>query len=159
MSFPDFVDLVVYGAREYQEFLEENGVAGESMAVDTGMIDGKGRSRAWSPYWKACGVCSPAHMPQFILHMDHFTEDAKVRIYKYMTSNKEVLRSHARYVSLSEYSTSISVCTLYAQYTIQAMIVTDPSDPGSWHFIFNSWLLSIIPPAKSGHTYSCGSVS
>lgn len=47
------------------------------------MIDGKGLSNAWNPYWKQCGICHPDLMPQYILHMSHFKEDAKVTNYNF----------------------------------------------------------------------------
>ncbi len=82
ISFADFVDVVLNGYLEFAEFLEENELSGHragSAAIDTGLIDGEsGASRAWNPYWRTCGVCNPDFLPHFILHLDHFKEDAKV---------------------------------------------------------------------------------
>ena len=53
-----------------------------SAAIDTGMIDGvSGVSRSWNPYWRSCGICHPDFMPHFIIHLNHFKEDAAVSIY------------------------------------------------------------------------------
>ena len=54
-------------------------VEGESLGIDTGMVDGEGQSRYWKPYWKHCGICHPLFQPHFILHMDHMEEDKKVK--------------------------------------------------------------------------------
>ena len=53
-------------------------VEGESLGIDTGMVDGEGQSRNWKPFWKHCGLCHPLFQPHFILHMDHIEEDKKV---------------------------------------------------------------------------------
>ena len=63
-----------------------SGMGGESVtssaAIDTGMIDGvSGVSRSWNPYWRSCGICHPDFMPHFIIHLNHFKEDAAVSIY------------------------------------------------------------------------------
>ncbi len=78
MSFPDFVYVVLEGAIEYADFLEENDLDGQSVAIDTGSLDGRGLSRAWNPIWRHCSVCHPLFQPHLILHMDHFQEDSKV---------------------------------------------------------------------------------
>ena len=78
MTFADFVSLLLDGPIEYAEFLEENEESGASVAVDTGPIDGEGVSEAWNPVWRHCSVCHPHLRPQYILHMDHALEDAKV---------------------------------------------------------------------------------
>lgn len=79
MSFPDFIYVVLEGAMEYAEFLQENSIEGESIAVDTGAIDGTtGVSKGWNPIWRQCSVCHPYFQPHYIMHMQHFTEDAKV---------------------------------------------------------------------------------
>lgn len=78
ISFQDFVDIILRGPIEYAEFLEENNLHGQSVAIDTGMIDGLGDSAAWDPYWKQCGVCNPLNQPHYILHLDHIKEDSVV---------------------------------------------------------------------------------
>ncbi|TRY70004.1 hypothetical protein TCAL_07330 [Tigriopus californicus] len=78
ITFQDFVDIILRGPMEYAEFLEENNLHGQSVAIDTGMIDGLGDSAAWDPYWKQCGVCNPLNQPHYILHLDHIKEDSKV---------------------------------------------------------------------------------
>ena len=82
LTFPEFVDVVLGGHIEFAEFLEENEMTGESVAVDTGMIDGEGVSKAWNPAWRQCGVCHPDFQPHYILHMDHMKEDSKVEYEK-----------------------------------------------------------------------------
>ena len=79
ITFADFVYLVLDGPMEYADFLEENELDGNSLAVDTGSIDGEGVSAAWNPVWRHCSVCHPHLQPQYILHMDHFKEDSQVR--------------------------------------------------------------------------------
>lgn len=80
ISFNDFIQLVVEGPIELSKFLEENQVEGESLGIDTGMVDGEGQSKHWKPYWKHCGICHPLFQPHFILHMDHVEEDKKVLV-------------------------------------------------------------------------------
>ena len=59
MTFADFVYLVLDGPMEYADFLEENEVDGNSLAVDTGSIDGEGVSAAWNP----AGVAALLRLP------------------------------------------------------------------------------------------------
>ena len=77
MTFADFVYLVLDGPMEYADFVEENELDGNSMAVDTGSIDGEGVSAAWNPVWRHCSVCHPHLQPQYIMHMDHFRKDSQ----------------------------------------------------------------------------------
>ena len=80
VSFPDFVDVLLNGHVDYANFLEENHLDGESVAVNTGMIDGEtGLSQSWNSYWRHCGLCNPDFSPQYILHLSHFKKDAQVR--------------------------------------------------------------------------------
>ena len=78
VEFLDFVYLLLEGPLEFANILEENDVVGESVALDTGLLDGLGTSVAWNPYWRQCGVCNPFLTPHYILHMDHYKEDAEV---------------------------------------------------------------------------------
>lgn len=80
MEWTDFIYILMNGPVEYAEFLEEHETEAGSLSVDTGMIDGLGVSRAWAPYWMQCGVCNPLFMPDFILSLDHFKEDAKTML-------------------------------------------------------------------------------
>ena len=41
IKFADFVHLVVQGPKELADFISENKVSGESLGIDTGMVDGK----------------------------------------------------------------------------------------------------------------------
>ena len=77
LSFPDFIELVVNGAKQLAEFTMENGDG--SMGFDTGVIDGEGQSKAWNSYWKECGICHKDYQPDYILHMETFEDDIRVR--------------------------------------------------------------------------------
>jgi len=80
VSFQEFVDILLEGPTEYNNFLEEHGMEDErsSIEVDTGMIDGLGVSKAWAPIWKMCGVCNLDTQPLFIVNMDHIQDDLAV---------------------------------------------------------------------------------
>lgn len=80
ISWLDFIYIVLNGPVEYAEFLEQHEMESGSVAIDTGMIDGKGASKSWAPYWMQCGVCNPLSMPDFVLHLDHIKEDTKTML-------------------------------------------------------------------------------
>jgi hypothetical protein len=80
ISFPDFIHLVVHGPSELAEFITENQLEGQSLGLDTGMVDGKGQSKTWNSYWHHCGLCNPDFKPHFILHFDHALDDEKVSL-------------------------------------------------------------------------------
>ena len=98
MTFADFVYLVLDGPMEYADFLEENELDGNSLAVDTGSIDGEGVSAAWNPVWRHCSVCHPHLQPQYILHMDHFKEDSQA-------GGIELGAGHLKFISANGWST------------------------------------------------------
>ena len=78
MSFPDFIYVVLHGPVELAEYIQQNKLEGQSLGIDTGMVDGKGMSRAWAPYWHQCGLCNLQFRPHYILHFDHARDDSEV---------------------------------------------------------------------------------
>ena len=78
MSFPDFIYVVLHGPIELAEYIQQNNLEGQSLSIDTGMVDGKGMSRAWAPYWHQCGLCNLQFRPHYILHFDHARDDSEV---------------------------------------------------------------------------------
>ena len=78
VSFPDFVHLVVQGPKELADFISENKLHGESLGIDTGMVDSKGESAKWDSYWHQCGICHPDFRPHYILDFEHAKEDQAV---------------------------------------------------------------------------------
>ena len=80
-SFKEFMNVVINGYYELEVYLSQDKKRAESTGINTGMIDGvSGISRNWNSYWKTCGVCYLNFKPDYILHMEHFQEDVKVRI-------------------------------------------------------------------------------
>ena len=79
MSFPDFIYLVLEGPHELAEYIQKNRMSGESIGIDTGMVDGKGMSRKWAPFWHQCGLCHLDYRPHYILHFDHAQDDEEVK--------------------------------------------------------------------------------
>ena len=47
------------------------------------MVDGKGISRKWAPYWHQCGLCSKGFRPHYILHFEHAQKDEEVKTHYY----------------------------------------------------------------------------
>merc|ERR1712226_518894 len=99
VSFQEFVDILLEGPTEYNNFLEEHGMEDErsSIEVDTGMIYGLGVSKAWAPIWKMCGVCNLDTQPLFIVKADwpkksHLPEVAQ---HYYSQITKEEIRDLA----------------------------------------------------------------
>ena len=88
MGFVDFVDIIIFGSDEYNKFIEKHSKDGISLSLDTGMIDGKGQSNAWNPYWKQCGLCHPHFQPNYILDLTHIKEDVQVTHSKYFPSER-----------------------------------------------------------------------
>jgi len=80
VSFADFVHLVVAGPKELADFISENKLHGESLGIDTGMVDSKGESAKWDSYWHQCGICHPDFRPHYILDFEHAKEDQAVLI-------------------------------------------------------------------------------
>merc|ERR1712001_135936 len=80
VSFPEFIHLVVQGPVQLAEFIQENKLEGQSLGLDTGMVDGKGQSKKWDSYWRRCGLCHPHLKPHYILHFEHAVEDEKVLV-------------------------------------------------------------------------------
>ena len=78
VSFADFVHLVVAGPKELADFISENKLHGESLGIDTGMVDSKGESAKWDSYWHQCGICHPDFRPHYILDFEHAKEDQAV---------------------------------------------------------------------------------
>ena len=60
-TFPEFVRFIVNGSIEF--------------ANDRYVINHRGLSYHWAPYWKECEVCSSMTMPHFIIHLDTLKED------------------------------------------------------------------------------------
>lgn len=65
-TFPEFVRFIVNGSIEF--------------AKDKYVINHKGLSYHWSPYWKECEVCSNITMPHFIIHLDTLKQDLTLLI-------------------------------------------------------------------------------
>ena len=91
VTFPDFVNLIVNGPKELAEFIDQNQLEGQSLGIDTGMVDAKGQSAKWDSYWHRCGLCNPGFKPHYILHYEHYQKDEEVRMQ----------RNHATYTSLA----------------------------------------------------------
>ena len=76
LSFPFFIFYIQSDLRfTFQEFVRfiVNGTI--DFANDKYVLNHKGLSYHWAPYWKECNVCSPTTMPQFIIHLDSLKED------------------------------------------------------------------------------------
>ena len=82
VSFREFIELVVEGPRQLAEFIQENKLAGQSLGLDTGMVDGKGQSKAWDSLWHRCGLCHPNFRPHYILQFEHAAEDEQVILFR-----------------------------------------------------------------------------
>ena len=74
---------------------------GQSLGIDTGMVDGLGLSFNWNPYWATCAVCHPNARPDLVLFADNGMEkDLKVsqndflRIYKKQSQNATQFLPH-----------------------------------------------------------------
>lgn len=78
LSFSYFLEIVTDGYLELAKYFDDNNLDGESVALNTGMVDGKGKSKAWQTYWNLCAVCNPIARPDYIMHMDTLNEDMKV---------------------------------------------------------------------------------
>ena len=63
------------------DFISENKLHGESLGMDTGMVDGKGESSKWDSYWHQCGLCHPDFRPHYILDFEHAKEDQAVSFF------------------------------------------------------------------------------
>merc|ERR1739844_860707 len=94
MSFPDFIYVVLHGPVELAEYIQQNKLEGRSLGIDTGMVDGKGMSRAWAPYWHQCGLCNLQFRPHYILHFDHARDDSEVLVELLGDSAKEDVLKH-----------------------------------------------------------------
>jgi len=80
VTFGDFVHLIVQGPKELADFISENKISGESLGIDTGMVDAKGESAKWDSYWHQCGLCNPEFRPHYILDFAHQKEDEAVLV-------------------------------------------------------------------------------
>jgi len=80
MSFENFIYVILHGPVELAEYIQQNHLEGQSLGIDTGMVDGKGMSRAWAPYWQQCGLCNLKFRPHYILHFDHAKDDQEVLV-------------------------------------------------------------------------------
>lgn len=69
---------MVNGPKQLAEFIHENQLEGQSLGIDTGMVDAKGMSKKWDSYWHQCGLCNSAFNPHFVLHFEHAKEDEEV---------------------------------------------------------------------------------
>ena len=89
-TFPQFVDILLYGYSQLSEFLEQNNMD-MSLNLDemeTGMVDGvKEPSRKWNPYWRECGVCHPDFQPKYIIHLEHYKNDLRVTFLWFCSHN------------------------------------------------------------------------
>jgi len=90
VTFSDFVHLVVQGPKELADFISENKISGESLGIDTGMVDAKGESAKWDSYWHQCGLCHPDFRPHYILDFAHQLEDEAVLV-ELMGNNERAL--------------------------------------------------------------------
>ena len=77
-GFPEFVDIVTGGYEELAKYMDDNRMRGESLGLDTSMVDGTGISSSWNPYWAACAVCNPKARPNLILDPNHLDKDLPV---------------------------------------------------------------------------------
>merc|ERR1712004_535562 len=80
VTFPDFVNLIVSGPKELAEYIDQNQLEGQSLGIDTGMVDAKGESAKWDSYWHQCGLCNPEFRPHYILDFAHQKEDEAVLV-------------------------------------------------------------------------------
>ena len=81
-SFKEWMHVVLNGYVELEEYLEKENMKGQSVNLNTEMLDGvSGISKNWNSYWRSCGVCHLHFKPDYILHMDHFDDDIRVIIY------------------------------------------------------------------------------
>jgi len=80
VTFGDFINLVVQGPKELADFISENKIGGESLGIDTGMVDAKGESAKWDSYWHLCGLCNHEFRPHYILDFAHQKEDEAVLV-------------------------------------------------------------------------------
>ena len=60
-TFKEFARFIVNGSLEF--------------AHDKYVINHRGLSYHWAPYWKECNVCSETTLPHFIIHLDTLKED------------------------------------------------------------------------------------
>ena len=80
-TFPEFVDIVLYGYAELSRFFEQNNLDMSTPIdqMETGMVDGeKEPSIKWNSYWNHCGVCHSDFQPKYIIHLEHLKEDLRV---------------------------------------------------------------------------------
>ena len=72
----------MHGYAQLSEFLEQNNLdmGTDLSGFETGMVDGeKDPSRKWNSYWRECGVCHPDFQPQYIIHLENYRKDLRVR--------------------------------------------------------------------------------
>ena len=67
-SFGEFVRFIVNGSVEF--------------ANDKYVINHKGLSYHWAPFWKECNVCSKLTMPHFVIQLETLKEDLTLLINK-----------------------------------------------------------------------------
>lgn len=109
-TFPEFVEIVLYGYAELSEFFEQNNLdmTTPTDQMDTGMVDGdKEPSIKWNSYWRHCGVCHKDFQPKYILHLEHLKQDLRA-VYedwmepKYWTDNEK--RVMERFLNLKSWN-------------------------------------------------------
>ena len=61
-TFGQFVRFIVNGSREFGR----------------DVLDHRGLSYHWAPYWSECNLCNPEAAPHTVLHMETFVEDLRL---------------------------------------------------------------------------------
>ena len=65
-TFGEFVRFIVNGSIEF--------------ADDSYVLNHRGLSYHWAPYWSECELCSEITSPHFIIHLETFKQDLKLLI-------------------------------------------------------------------------------
>jgi len=115
VSFGEFIHLVVEGPKELADFISENKLHGESLGIDTGMVDSKGESAKWDSYWHQCGLCHPDFKPHYIMDFDHAKEDEEVLVE--ILGNKERAKEWLNIKRTSMVSQEEVIKHFYSQLT------------------------------------------
>jgi len=99
VTFPDFVNLIVNGPKELAEYIDQNQLEGQSLGIDTGMVDAKGQSAKWDSYWHRCGLCNPGFKPHYILHYEHYQKDEEVLV-ELLGNNEQLLQEAKEWLNI-----------------------------------------------------------
>lgn len=79
-TFKEFARFIVNGSLEF--------------AHDKYVINHRGLSYHWAPYWKECNVCSETTLPHFIIHLDTLKEDL-VELIKHIQGGFEEVENNS----------------------------------------------------------------